>query len=322
MTGPIVVTGADRSGTSLMFALLSSHPDVAMTRRANLWRWFDGRYGDLGSDENLDRLLDDLERYRRLDVLEIERDRVRREFRSGPSTYGRLFSLIFSHFADRTGKARWGDKSLHTEHHADRVFDEWPDARMIQMVRDPRDRHASVSRRYADAEKGIGAITGRWMASARRASRNLDRYPDRYRVIRYETLASEPDGTMREVCEFLSLPFDPEMMAMRAVDEQAQRGGNSSFGSLPPGTISTQSIGRFRAVLSPRETAFIELVAGRRMRRLGYEPSDERLAEHRTRFYLVDLPRDIARMTAWMALDARLDGGSAPESRMSEPSSR
>ena len=46
--GPVFIAGADRSGTTLLFALLASHPNISMVRRTNMWRYFHQRYGDLG----------------------------------------------------------------------------------------------------------------------------------------------------------------------------------------------------------------------------------------------------------------------------------
>ena len=37
--GPVFVAGLERSGTSLIFALLASHPNIAMTRRTNQANW-------------------------------------------------------------------------------------------------------------------------------------------------------------------------------------------------------------------------------------------------------------------------------------------
>ena len=37
--GPVFIAGADRSGTTLLFALLASHPNISMSRRTNAgWR--------------------------------------------------------------------------------------------------------------------------------------------------------------------------------------------------------------------------------------------------------------------------------------------
>ena len=55
--GPIFIGGAERSGTSLLYALLTSHPNISMTRRTNLWAYFYNQYGDLSHPQNLERCL-------------------------------------------------------------------------------------------------------------------------------------------------------------------------------------------------------------------------------------------------------------------------
>lgn len=315
MSGPIILTGADRSGTSLLYALLGSHPNISMVRRSNMFRWFHGRYGDLADPDNFARCLETMLRYERLAPLAPDEERIRREFLAGEPTYGRLFDLFHGHRAERLGRSRWGDKSLHTEHYADVVFREFPDARMIQVMRDPRDRHASVTRRYPDVERNVGPVTGRWIASARALERNLTRYPDRYRLVRYEDLVGAPEPVLREVCDFLGEPYTPDMLTMRGVPEHEE--GNSSFESFAPGTISRKAVGRHVEVLDRRDIAFIELIARRQMRRLGYLPpaDDKARLKASDLFYLVE---NVARMWAWLSTDSERPGRSTgvPESRL------
>jgi hypothetical protein len=318
-TGPIVLTGPDRSGTTLLYALLGSHPDVSMVRRTNLWRWFDQRFGDLSDPANVDQCLDTMLRYERLDVLEPDAERIRDEFRGGQATYGRLFDIVHRQYAERRGRPRWADKSLHTEFHAERVFAELPDARMIHMVRDPRDRFASIIRRYDERSKGPGAVMGGWLASMAQGRRNRLRHPDRYRFVRYETLAAEPEATLREICVFLDLPYAPEMLGMGAVADSHDYSGNSSFGTLEPGTISTRPIGRYRSVLSPRQIAFIQSCAGRQMTAHQYDLDTLRLSgRDRLAFYASDAPRGYLRLYGWMAARRRDDrrSGAVPERRL------
>jgi Sulfotransferase family len=213
--GPIFVAGLERSGTSLMYALLASHPRIAMTRRTNLWTHFYGQYGDLGDDANLDRCLDTMLRYRRLVKLRPDRERLRHELRTGEPTYGRLFALLCQQHAERLGKPRWGDKSLNTERYARPILDAYPDARIVHMIRDPRDRFASSVTRWQRRRGGIGAGTAEWLASARLAVRNARDHGGSYRLIRYESLVAAADDVMRGVCEFIGEPFAPEMMAMQ-----------------------------------------------------------------------------------------------------------
>ncbi len=298
--GPVYVAGLERSGTTLLYALLASHPDIAMMRRTNLWTYFFGQFGDLGESANFERCLNAMMRYKRLVVLSLDYDRLRQEFTAGEPTYGRLFMLVGEQWAQRQGRPRWGDKSLHTERYADDIFAAFPHARILHMLRDPRDRHASVETRWKVRRGGVGAGVAEWLLSARLARRNQAQHPDRYRVIRYEELAEQPERTVRMICSFIGEDYLPAILEMGGARSFREQGSNSSYGARPAGVISTESIGRFRQVLSRRQIAFIQAVAGRDMCRFGYRRVDARLPYgERVPFIAADVPVEVAKMLGW-----------------------
>jgi hypothetical protein len=268
---PVLITGADRTGTTLLYALVASHPNISMVRRSNIFRWFHGRFGDLADPANARRCVETMVRYQRMSVLAPDPELILADFAAAPKTYGALFAIVHGHRAERIGKPRWGDKSLHGEHWAETIFQEFPDARMIQLVRDPRDRHASVKARYDGRRVGLGSHTARWLDSARAAKRNSARYQGRYLVVRYEDLVFEPERELGRVCDFLDEPYTSEMLLMGGAPDHNDVGGNSSFEPVPAQTISTRSVGRFRKVLEPREIAYLQAVCSRPMARFGYE---------------------------------------------------
>jgi hypothetical protein len=320
--GPVFIAGPDRSGTTLMFALLASHPNLSMVRRTNFWRYFHRRYGDLSDPANLDRCIGDLVRYKRLRPLAPDAERLRREFLAGPPTYGRLLALVHEHHAERQGKERWGDKSLHSEHHAARIFAEFPDARIVHMVRDPRDRYASTIKRHGRNVHRPAAAAARWRMSTKAAKRNAARWPDRYLRVRYEDLVRAPDTTMRLVCSFIGEPYVPEMLAMAGVPTHTVAGANSSFGDLEPGAISTKGIGRYRTLLSPEELRFLETTLGRAEESVGYQREEAPLLLTTwPHYYGWFFPSNLARMIAWTAVSrVRIARGrSLPASRLDPP---
>jgi hypothetical protein len=237
--------------------------------------------------------------------LKADPDRIRREFWQGEATYGRLFALIHEHNAERAGKPRWGDKSLHIEHHGDRIFAEFPDAKVIQMIRDPRDRYASVRKRFGKDTPRLGASTARWLRAIRHGQRNLKRYPDNYRIVRYESLASNPEDTLREICAFIGEEYAPEMLAMQGANEYRESGGNSSFDKIEPGVISTRAIGRFQTVLTSAEIAFIQMICGPEMAAYNYQKTPIAFTpQERLAFVVQTLPIQLARLAGWWALTA------------------
>jgi hypothetical protein len=281
-----------------------------------MFRWFHDRFGDLAEPSNLDRCLNVMLRYQRLSCLRPDRAQIEAAFAVGPPTYGHLFDVMHSQEAARRGKPRWGDKSLHHEHHAEAIFTEWPDASIIHLIRDPRDRHASVTSRYPDRRKHIASVTGRWVQSMRTGSRNLRRYPDRYMMLRYEDLVHETVPSLQRVCELIGEPYDPGMLAMNgAMDRDTE--GNSSFETVAPGTISTRSIGRFRNLLAAEDVRFIETFAGRIMRANSYQLDTPAVASPAS-YLLGSLPVDGVRMAAWMlgASMTRRRGEQIPAARL------
>jgi hypothetical protein len=314
VSGPILIGGLERTGTSLIFALLASHPRIAMTRRTNWWTYFDGRFGDLGQEDALRRILGEMRQYRRHRKLEPDFERLEAEFRAGERSYCRLFDLLESQHAERVGRPRWGDKSLHTERYADRVYECFPEARIIHMLRDPRDRYASAVKRWKSKRGGVGSATAAWLASVELGRRNVERYPGRYRFLQYEHLVHDPEGELRAICEFIGEPYDPAMLGMAGASDVLDAGGNSSFGRFSVGEISPKSIGRFRQVLSPREIAFVQRTAGDEMRALGYEEADTRLdGSDRLAYALGTVPVNAAKMALWRARERWYDlTGRAP----------
>lgn len=298
--GPIFIAGLERSGTSLIYALLASHPRIAMTRRTNLWTYFYNQYGDLSQPENFERCLSMMMRYKRLVVLEPDADKLREDFWQGEPTYGRLFALLEEQVAQRKGKPRWGDKSLNTERYAEPIFAAYPGARILHMIRDPRDRYASVLARWKSRRGGVGAGTAMWLSSVSLAEANRRRFPSQYKIIRYETLATKPEETLREICAFIDEEYAPEMLTMRGAKTFREQGSNSSYGQRKPGVISTNSIGRFRQVLSANQIAFIQNQAGDEMVAFDYDLDVvERPFSQRLRFSLLDWPLNLALLTAW-----------------------
>ncbi len=301
---PIYIVGADRCGTTLMQALMASHHNIALSSKAsNVWTYFYNQYGNLAQLENFGRCLEAMLKYKHVQELQPEPDRIKREFRQGEHTYGRLFALFHEHFAQKMGKPRWGDRSTYVERFADEIFAAYPSVKMIHMVRDPRDRYASSITRWQRGEGKVGGGAARWLYSVQWAKRNVLRYPDRYKIVRYESLTSQPEATLRELCAFLDEEFDPAMLQFDGATQFRERGGNSSYGRQRDAHISPTSIGKYRQVLSPREVAVMQEYTRREMAQYAYQPDEVSLSRRdKLAFYLLDLPSNLARMAVWQSI--------------------
>jgi hypothetical protein len=303
--GPIFIGGPDRCGKTLLRTLLVSHPHIAIPAvGSNYWSYFYGQFGDLKESANFERCLTTMLRYKHARFLRPDADRIRREFWQGEPTYPRLFALFHEHYAEREGKRRWGDQTGLVERYADPILAAYPGARMIHMVRDPRDRYEASLALHPNGKMRVGGATARWLYSVRLAERNRRRYPDRYKIVCYETLVQRPEQTLREICDFLGEEFVPEMLTIgSAVDLRDKRepGANETGQQM---AISTAYIGRFREVISKREIAFMQQYASQEMCAYDYDLDPIRFSPgDRLAFALVDWPINLARMIAWRTIE-------------------
>jgi len=121
---------------------------------------------------------------------------------------GAFLDTFMTKFADRENKSRWAEKTPGNIIHAKRIFDIWPAARLIHIVRDPRDIYASLveAKKWSSAED----FGSRWCAMIGAAQELKEALPDdpRFLEIRYESLTLDPVNTMGKVIAFIGEDWD------------------------------------------------------------------------------------------------------------------
>ncbi len=299
--GPIFIAGTDRAGKTLLSAILSSHSRISVPAvGSNLWTLFYRRFGDLADPAAFEHCLAELLAYKHITYLEPDVHRIRAEFQHGPRTYARLFELLQVQYAERMGKPRWGDQTGLVEGYADPIMAAYPTARMIHMIRDPRDRYDASITMWPEGRLRVGGAVARWLYSARHAERNRRRYPDRYLVVRYEDLVRDPEGTTRLVCAMVGEAYEPSMLELGGMPTYRAK----LLGGRPPDAagaiIRADFVGTYRGRVPVRELRFLEARAATSMRGLGYELDRPTLGPADwLRYLAVDLPLNAARMAVW-----------------------
>jgi hypothetical protein len=260
---PIFIGGLQRSGTSLMRAILGSHPTLAIYKSdLPLWTKFYKQYKDSNLND-LDfrvRLLDEIVSDRKsLKIIGLTfnsqeiLDSLQNE---SHVTFGILFQHLLRQYAKLIGRPRWGLKTPHNEFWTDEIFAAYPDAKMIHIIRDPRDVAVSVDSRGWD--KPLEKTCRKWQQSAQLGKINSEKYADSYMVVRYEDLVRNPESTTQKVCDFVKLDYTPDLLKMDA--QLGWRGSNSHFEDLgyEHDGISEKAIGRYVEYLDSTDRVLIE----------------------------------------------------------------
>jgi hypothetical protein len=303
--GPIFIGGPDRCGKTTMRAFLASHDNIAIPAvGSNMWTYFYGQYGNLADDQNFERCLDDMLHYKHVAFLMPDADRIRREFLQGERSYARLFSLFLIHFAEEEGKPRWGAQTGLVERYADHILASYPGARIIQMVRDPRDRYEASLALWPNGKLRAGGAVARWRYSVRLAERNTARYPGQVLTVRYETMVSQPEQTLRQVCDFLGEAYMPAMLTMDGAPAFRQKISAGRDIPADQSPVSTEYIGLYKGRVPKDEIAFIQSHAASEMAAYQYEPDEIHFsAEEWLRYNLVDRPVNVVKMWGWLAVE-------------------
>ncbi len=172
-----------------------------------------------------------------------------------------VLAAIATSVADRESKQRVIEKTPQHVHWLPRVAASFPEARFLLTLRDPYEYMASYQRlgrrldgrvrRAFDSSWRHPLIAALfWRSYCTSIERALTRYPDRTLLVRTEDVRRRPGEVLAGVQSFLEL---------READLSGSEGVNSSFRE-----------GERRA-LRGTDVFWMNLVAGRALRRIGYE---------------------------------------------------
>jgi hypothetical protein len=278
MAKPIFIGGLQRSGTSLIRGIIGSHPEIAIFQwDLPLWTKFYDLYKrkDLRNAETLRQFISEI----LADQKALSADMnwkpgviYNKLNKRSIITCGDVFQCILQEYAKQVGCPRWGLKTPHNEFFAGQIFNAYPDAKMIHVIRDPRD--VAVSMRSLKWFPGIVPHAQLWKDSARVARYNEERFSESYIAVRYEDIVYNPEKTVQEICEVVELEYDPILLEMEG--HPGWRGGNSRFSDIDDaGKISKSPIGRYQNHLSKPEVHFYQHWLKKELVHWQYEPQNK-----------------------------------------------
>jgi hypothetical protein len=169
----------------------------------------------------------------------------------------------------------WVEKTPQNEFYSDRIFELWPDAKCIHIIRDPRDNYVSYKRKHPEWNAKI--FVWSWMRSTRTGMENQGRFGrDRYYLIYFEELLRDPEKVTRQMADFLNINWDESLLSPTRVGDSWR--GNSMFDEKYQ-AISTDPIGRWQEKISSLELAILQAIAGKTMCALGYKIAETHIED-------------------------------------------
>jgi Sulfotransferase family len=88
----------------------------------------------------------------------------------------------------------------------------FPDARIVNVVRDPIDVAGSLLGMPFESSRSVLSYAQRWTESVLAAREFSRAHAGQISTVRYETLIHQPESTTRALCTFTELPYEPAML--------------------------------------------------------------------------------------------------------------
>jgi hypothetical protein len=297
---PIFMLGAERSGTTLVMAMLGCHPRIAVPEVV----WYYPRfrpylftYGDLTKEANLRTLAEEMvfglktpfwgmQVNPRTIVDEIMGDLKER-------SYAGIYCAMHERYARQAGnKPRWGEKTPHNLFFVKEILEDFPNAQFIYITRDGRDASCD----YLDSAFGptnIFAAAESWALCESAAAPWREKLSaHQWLDVKYEELVRDAEGVLRRTCAFLGEEYSDEMNQFHKTELAKNRGATKDHAPLGHAT-SDKYIGIYKNQLSIRDQRVFAAVAGKELAAAGY----------RSDFDPVELKPEMVKL--WRELDGR-----------------
>jgi hypothetical protein len=208
---------------------------------------------------------------------------ARRAVEAVPATqrHAALFGLVMDELTRLDGKQRWLEKTPEHVYFLQQILSVRADARVIDLVRDPR--AALSSRKHRRTDEWLDAKEAQeqvepdrttnydplidsymWRESVDSARDARRAFAGRVLTVRYEDMVSDPEPTVRHICDFLDLPFRPEFMEVGWINATTKNAQNAGEG------ISRAAVDRWKKSLTPEEIYICQTALRRELKEFGY----------------------------------------------------
>lgn len=297
----LFIVGVSRSGTTLMRKVLNASDHIAICSENHFLghiiasegaRYRFRKFGDLSNDDNVRQLVDYIysedftksSKYRNLSthwrwiVEKVDREDFLQRILDSDRSERALFMVMMQVYADHRGKPIMGEKTPAHVRYVPTLLEWFPQGRVIHMLRDPRGIFISeLRRRKKDAVTTpykqlkrfnvlfkfyiILQTTITWLESIYRYSRYKKLYPNNYYLLKFEDLVRDPEQHIRQVCSFLGVEFQDEMLKQVVVSEGFQV-GKAGF--------DAKAADRWKEHIEPWMNAWFLFWFRRHLKELGY----------------------------------------------------
>ena len=293
LKSPIFIFGCGRSGTTLLLNILGKHPNIyPVKEESNLFvrhkttnNFFFEEYEKESNFEKLTlAILASFFYHGDKSSLMIKNNcfpddvinmfsciKVLDDFKTLRNKY-EVFNLCTHYLTLKENKRRWVEKTPNNIFNTSFILDLYPDAKFIEIYRDPR----AVCLSWLNAKFGYFKTSNLlecikvWRSAISQGLDSRNKIPERYIQVKYEDLINSPKDELKRICDFIGEEFDPCMLDVEIVsnffqDLEKEKG------------ISKIPLYRWTKIFKSHELLFVDLLTKKYRQNLNYPDSGVKL---------------------------------------------
>jgi hypothetical protein len=166
-------------------------------------------------------------------------------------------------------KEVWGQKTPRFVRFGDLLKKNYPQAKFVVVLRDPRAAVSSLIRSNVHHSNALFAAR-RWQRDMGDGVKLKQDYPGDVCLLRYEDLICTPEESLRQVCTFLEIEFEPEMLEYHKTGTTEYSGYYAQIHEKLNEAPDKSRIDAWRKHMTPPQIAVVESICGDLMESLGY----------------------------------------------------
>jgi len=215
MNEPFFIVGCSRSGTTMLSLMMNMHENIHIPKES----WFLSDVMDRFTPDNKLSEVDVNEifelttshwRWKEWEVSD-KALKERLDMLEEPSL-SQVVKVIFHQTMEKAGKIRWGDKTPGYVTEIRRIYNLFPNAKFIHLLRDGRDVSISL-KRVGWVGDTTWDIASHWSEQVRAGCEQGRSLPKgQYLELKYEDLVRNTEAKLREICKFLGEEYSEQMM--------------------------------------------------------------------------------------------------------------
>lgn len=246
------VVGFPRSGTTLLAGLLNSHSKICASPETQFYTQA-MRCNRFRKSDYAPQALKRIYTSTRLSDLNIEPSKIEFLVNDSHNSLTDFFANLLNTYSERKKSCSIiVEKSPDHIKYLPQIINDFPRSKIIAITRDPRAAISSLTRTTWNHRSTLNASL-----EFRFQMKQLSLFRDKAHILRYEDLVTDPQATLKSICNYLKIRYQVEMVE-NGSGHQIIPTWENEWKKNSKGKPTTDSLNKWEKHLSRHEVKMIE----------------------------------------------------------------